>query len=410
MDIASNKKKIFNDPIYGFISVQYDIILDVINHPFFQRLRRIEQLGLTHYVYPGALHTRFHHAIGCTHLMQKAVMTLRSKGHIITNEEAEAVTLAILLHDVGHGPYSHALEHSIVAGINHEELSVLIMKELNRQFGGRLSLAIEIFQDRYTKKFLHQLVSSQLDVDRLDYLKRDSFYTGVSEGAISSDRIIDMLDVENDNLVVQGKGVYSIEKFIVARRLMYWQVYLHKTVIAAEFLLIKILSRARFLAENQVPLFGSPPLQYFLQRNYNKSDFESGPEVLQQFLKLDDYDLMGAIKQWAVHDDVVLSRLCSSVVNRTLPTLELKSEPYEEQEIERKKIALMQKYDLSASEAEYLVFSDGVVNNAYDPTTDRINLKLKDGSLLDIAEASDNFNIQTLAVPITKFFLCYPKH
>lgn len=408
MNPRINKKKILNDPIYGFITLPYDIILDVINHPYFQRLRRIKQLGLTESVYPGALHTRFHHAVGCTHLMGQAIETLRSNGNEITEEEAIGVTLAILLHDIGHGPFSHALEHSIVTGLQHEEISTIFMNKLNDHFNGELSLAIEIFNNRYHKKFLHQLVSSQLDMDRLDYLKRDSFYSGVSEGVVSNQRIIKMLDVVDDGLVVHQKGIYSIEKFIVARRLMYWQVYLHKTVLSAEYLLVKILARAKFLAKKGEELFCSPAFRTFIYNDITKVNFEEG-DAAEVFSKLDDYDVMGAIKVWGEHNDKVLSLLSSMLTNRELLKIKLRNHPFEESEIEEELKIVSKELDISEEEAKYFVFQDWIENNAYNPEIDRINILFKDGSVKDITEASDNLNIQALANPVRKYFLCFPK-
>jgi len=311
--MTKNKRKIINDPIYGFVSIPSDLIYDLINHKYFQRLRRIKQLGLTNLVYPGALHTRFHHAIGAMHLMNEALLTLKQKGVVITEEEEQATLCAILLHDIGHGPFSHALEHSIVRGVSHEDISSLLMETLNKEFKGKLTLAIKIFKDAYKKRFLHQLVSSQLDMDRLDYLKRDSFFTGVSEGVISSDRIIKMLDVVNNNLVVEVKGIYSIEKFLIARRLMYWQVYLHKTVLSAETLLVNILKRAKELSAQGKDLFATPTFKKFLQNDYSKKDFVNDPEVLNAFARLDDTDISASIKGWTESDDRILNLLCNKL-------------------------------------------------------------------------------------------------
>lgn len=408
MSNSITKKKIFNDPVYGFISVPYELILELIDHPYFQRLRRIKQLGLSDLVYPGALHTRFHHVVGCTNLMQQAIEVLRSKGHEITDEEAKGVTLAILLHDIGHGPYSHALEHSIAKGVHHEELSLLFMEKLNHEFDGQLSTAIEIFTNRYHKKFLHQLVSSQLDMDRLDYLKRDSFYTGVSEGVVSNQRIIKMLDVVNDELVIQEKGIYSIEKFIVARRLMYWQVYLHKTVISAEFLLVKILERAKELAKQGTELFCSPSLHLFLYNDITKNDFEK-EEVLNAFATLDDYDVLGAIKVWTEHSDKVLSTLSQMLSNRNLLKIWMQNEPFTESELTEHIEKATKKFEITEAEANYFVFTDEIENNAYNANSDSINILYKSGKILDITEASDNLNIQALTKPVKKYFLCYPR-
>jgi hypothetical protein len=405
---SKHKKKIFNDPVYGFIATPYESILKTIDHPYFQRLRRIKQLGLTHMVYPGALHTRFHHAMGCTHLMRQAIETLRNNGHEITENEAEGVLLAILLHDIGHGPFSHALEHSIVKGMHHEELSIIFMKQLNSEMSGQLDTAIEIFTNKYPKKFLHQLVSSQLDMDRLDYLKRDSFYTGVSEGVVSNQRIIKMLDIVNDELVIEQKGVYSIEKFIVARRLMYWQVYLHKTVISAEHMLVKVLARAKELAKQGVTLFCSPSLHLFLYKDITKEDFQK-KDIIDAFSQLDDIDILGAIKVWANHEDKVLSVLASMIVHRHLLKIKMQSEPFEKENIQSKKEEIAKKFDISIEDTKYFVFSDWIENNAYNPESDRINILFKDGSVKDICDASDNLNIQALAKPVRKYFLCYPK-
>lgn len=407
-----NKRKIFNDPVYGFISVNDDFIFDIIEHPYFQRLRRIKQLGLTHLVYPGALHTRFHHAMGAMFLMNEAIEVLRSKGHVITEEEAQAVIAAILLHDIGHGPFSHALENCIVYDFSHEYLSKLFMERLNMKLNGKLQLAIDIFRNKYHKKFLHQLVSSQLDVDRLDYLKRDSFFTGVSEGVISTERIIKMMDVANDNLVIEAKGIYSIEKFIIARRLMYWQVYLHKTVLAAEYLLIKILQRAKFLAEKGNDLFATPALKEFLYHRHNKSDFENQPHLLDVFSRLDDFDIYASVKVWCDEKDTILSILCSKMINRQLFHVELQNKPFEEKYIEaiKSRICGTKLYNkLNDKEFAYFVFTDKVENNAYNPQNHKINILFKDGSISDIAEASDQLNISVLSQTVTKYFLCFPK-
>ena len=403
-----HKKKIFNDPVYGFITTPYASILEVIDHPYFQRLRRIKQLGLTHMVYPGALHTRFHHAMGCTHLMRQAIETLRNNGHEISEEEAEGVLLAILLHDIGHGPFSHALEHSIVKEMHHEELSIIFMNELNKEMNGQLTTAIQIFSNKYPKKFLHQLVSSQLDMDRLDYLKRDSFYTGVSEGVVSNQRIIKMLDIVNDELVIEQKGVYSIEKFIVARRLMYWQVYLHKTVISAEYMLVKVLERAKTLAKENVELFCSPSLHMFLYNDITKDDFKK-KEIIDAFAQLDDFDILGAIKVWTSHTDKVLSLLSTMIINRNLLKIKVQPEPFPAAALMEKKEAISKKLGITLEETKYFVFTNWIENNAYNPESDRINILFKDGSVKDICDASDNLNIQALAKPVRKHFICYPK-
>ena len=409
MNSFSNKHKIFNDPIYGFVSLPYEIIFDLIEHPYFQRLRRIKQLGLTNLVYPGALHTRFHHAMGAMHLMGQAIEEIRSKGHEISEEEAKAVNIAILLHDIGHGPFSHALEHSIVSNVNHEDISQLFMNKLNKEFNGELTLAIKIFQNKYHKKFLHQLVSSQLDMDRLDYLKRDSFFTGVSEGVISSDRIIKMLDVANDQLAVEAKGIYSVEKFIIARRLMYWQVYLHKTVLSAENLLVNILKRAKELAKKKIDLFCTPALKTFLYNQYSKKDFKEKPELLEAFANLDDYDIMASIKVWVSHKDAVLSMLCKQLVNRRLFKVEMQNQPFKETKIREIKNEVKKQLRLNDKDVNYFVFSGNVVNDAYRGDKISINILFKDGTLVDIAKASDQLNIAVLEKTVKKYYLCYPK-
>lgn len=407
--MPTNKRKIINDPIYGFVTIPTELIYDLINHPYFQRLRRIKQLGLTNLVYPGALHTRFHHAIGAMHLMQEAVTTLRLKDVTITEEEEQAVLIAILLHDVGHGPFSHALENSIVKGISHETLSSLFMTTLNKEFKGQLSLAIKIFNDEYKKQFLHQLVSSQLDMDRLDYLKRDSFFTGVSEGVISSDRIIKMLNVVKNELVVENKAIYSIEKFLIARRLMYWQVYLHKTVLSAETLLVHILKRAKELAANGKDLFATPTLKLFLESDFTQKDFEKDKSLLDKFSKLDDSDVIASIKVWCDGPDRILSRLCMNLLDRKLFKIEIQntaiSSEYKNKLIEK----TMKLYGISAKEAAYFVFTDKVNNSAYNASKFNINILMSNGQLVDVAQASDQLNLQSLSKTVTKYFICYPK-
>lgn len=409
MSQRNKKSKIINDPIYGFVTLPADIISDLINHPYFQRLRRIKQLGMTNLVYPGALHTRFHHALGAMHLMTDAIDVLRSKDIEITPEEAEAVTIAILLHDIGHGPFSHALEHSIAKGVSHEDISAFLMERLNNKFEGKLSLAIRIFNNQYKKKFLHQLVSSQLDMDRLDYLKRDSFFTGVSEGVISSDRIIKMLHVKNDELAIEEKGIYSIEKFIIARRLMYWQVYLHKTVVAAENMLVNILRRAKELSNAGEELFATPALAVFLKNNYTKKDFIEYPGLLETFALLDDYDIFASVKVWMHHPDKILSTLCCSLVERKLFKIELQKEKintaYKQQLVSK----AAKKYNVSEKEALYYVCSGEVENSAYKTNNVKINILMNNGKVLDIAEASDQLNISVLSKTVKKNFICYPK-
>ena len=405
-----NKKKIFNDPIYGFITINHDIIFDLIEHPYFQRLRRIKQLGLTHLVYPGALHTRFHHALGTMHLMQKAIEVIRSKGTAITDDEAEGVCIAILLHDIGHGPFSHALEHSIANGISHEEISTLFMDELNKIFKGKLDLALKIFRNDYKKKFLYQLVSSQLDMDRIDYLKRDSFYTGVSEGVVNTDRIITMLNVKNDELAIEEKGIYSVEQFIIARRLMYWQVYLHKTVLSAENLSVNILKRAKELALNGDELFCTPALKEFLYKKHDLQSFKDNPKLLKVFAELDDIDIMSSIKVWKSHSDKTLSTLCKMLINRNLYKIKIQRKKFEKDEINKISEKIKTKLKLSDNELSYFVFQDSIINNAYNPKMDNINILLKNGKTLDIKEAADTFSISALSTPVKKWFICFPKH
>lgn len=404
----NNKKKIFNDPVYGFISIPKEIIFDVVEHPFFQRLRRIKQLGLTHVVYPGALHTRFHHVLGAMHLMSLAISVIRRKGHEITDDEEKSALLAILLHDIGHGPFSHALEHDIVTGISHEEISVFFMDRLSKEFDGELDLAVSIFKDEHPKKFLHQLVSSQLDMDRLDYLNRDSFYTGVNEGKIGSDRIIEMLNVSDGNLVLEEKGIYSIEKFIVARRLMYWQVYLHKTVVAAEFMLIHTLRRAKELFVEGADLFGSPALLYFMKNEINSGDFKSNPTVLEHFAELDDYDIMGAIKVWQHHDDLILSELSRRIVHRDLFKIVFSKKPFTIEEIDAAKKLVKENLHIDDSQINHFVYSNVLTNNAYNDNRQPIKMLMKNGDVMEVSEASDNLNISALSNPVEKYFLCYP--
>lgn len=409
MSIKSTRLKIINDPLYGFITIPFELVFKLIEHPYFQRLRRIRQLGMTHLVYPGAHHTRFHHALGAMHLMGAAIEVLRSKGHTISVEEAEAVSIAILLHDIGHGPFSHALEDSIVPGIKHEELSKLFMDRLNEEFGGALTLAITIFQNEYPKRFLHQLVSSQLDMDRLDYLGRDSFFTGVSEGVISHERIIKMLEVHDDKLAIEEKGIYSIEKFIVARRLMYWQVYLHKTVVSAEWMLINILRRAREIARIDDSLFATPSLRVFLLKDYNISDFKKSPDLLESFARLDDSDITTSVKLWSDSGDSVLSYLSKGMMNRKLYKILLSKDAIPQQTQEKIKKEIMERLGIEESDLGYYLMTGEIVNNAYNTSIDKINILRKDGTVLDISEAADTLNIRELSAPVLKHFICYPK-
>ncbi|MGM9476604.1 HD domain-containing protein [Pedobacter sp. GSP4] len=404
-----NKKKIINDPVYGFISIPSALVYDVISHPYFQRLRYIKQLGMTHLVYPGALHTRFHHALGAMHLMSLAINLLRSKGHTITDGEEEAAILAILLHDIGHGPFSHALEHSLVTGIRHEDISVKLMNDLNIHFEGRLTHAIEIFNGTYPKKFLHQLISGQLDLDRMDYLNRDSFFTGVSEGVISFDRIIKMFNVFDEDLVIEEKGIYSIEKFLIARRLMYWQVYLHKTVIAGEMILVKLLERAKELSANGTDLFASPSLKYFLQNNINEANFFANHENLEHFTNLDDQDIYAAVKVWAGHPDKILSTLCKMLTARNLYKVEMGNEMANGDRLAFLKEAVVNLLEISPEEARYFVFTDSIQNRAYNAGVGNIKILMKNNDIVDIAKASDLSNLESLQKTVEKYILCYPR-
>lgn len=401
------KLKIFNDPIYGFITIPNETIFNIIAHPYFQRLRRISQMGMSYLVYPGAHHTRFHHALGSLHLMQKAVDILRFKGIMISSEEEEGLYIAILLHDIGHGPFSHAMEHSIVEGLSHERISLLIMEQLNQEFNQSLTLGIQIFKGAYQRKFLNQLVSSQLDMDRLDYLKRDSFYTGVPEGNINSERIITMLNVVDDQLVVEEKGIYSVEKFLVARRLMYWQVYLHKTGVAAEQLLIRVLQRAKELINEGKPVECSPALSYFLHNRVDKENFDEA--VLKTFIRLDDYDIISAMKIWLDHSDFVLRNLCEMLLNRELLKVKLKKKPVPSVKLEKLRFKVQEKYNISEKEASYFVFSGKVYNVAYSSGKEGIQLLHSNGKISDVAKASDQLNLKALSTPVTKYYMCYPK-
>ena len=400
------KNKILNDPVYGFITIPYGILFELVEHPYFQRLRRIKQTGLTHYVYPGALHTRFAHALGAMHLMRQAIDVLRSKNVEITAEEAEAVCISILLHDVGHGPFSHALEHKLVS-IHHEDLSILFMEELNEQFGGRLSLALQIFQNQYHKQFLYQLVSGQLDMDRMDYLNRDSYFTGVSEGIIGYDRIIKMLDVRDGKLLVEEKGKYSIEKFLVSRRLMYWQVYLHKTSLAAEQMLIRTMQRAKELAMEGKELHVSVPFREFLYNNFSKEDFQSDRKrLLDTFAKLDDFDIVSAMKNWINSEDSTLSFLSERLINRKLFKTVLRDQPFEQEFINNLSTELNTRFKDQQIDLKYLLFHGSETNNAYSTSKNEINILFKDGTILPISAISEHGIQQKI---ITKHYLCYPK-
>ncbi len=406
-----NKRKIINDPVYGFININSDLIFDLIEHPYFQRLRRIRQLGLSCLVYPGANHTRFEHAIGAVHLMRSAIDVLKMKGIEITDEEEEAVLVAILLHDIGHGPFSHALENTLVTGVSHEHFSLSLMEELNLQFDGKLSLAIRIFKNEYHKKFLHQLVSSQLDIDRLDYLRRDSFYSGVIEGTIGSDRIIKMMNVVDDTLVVDKKGIYSIEKFLIARRLMYWQVYLHKTVLAAEYMLINVLRRVKELSMQGSEHFAPPNLQFFLKNQITEEAFEDKElkkEILQNFVLLDDSDILSSIKQWSLSHDRVLAYLSKAIINRELLKIKIGAKPVSESKIEKIKKKVKESLLVDDKGVEYLVFSGSISNSTYIADAENIYIRNSKNKIKDIENASD-VNLHALTKNVKKQFTCYPK-
>lgn len=412
--LKTNKKKIINDPVFGFINIRSELVFDLIEHPYFQRLRRIKQLGLSCMVYPGANHTRFEHALGAVHLMRSAIGILRLKGQDITDEEADAVTIAILLHDIGHGPFSHALETTLVQGVPHERISLLLMEELNRQFAGKLDLAILIFTNQYHKHFLHQLVASQLDMDRLDYLSRDSFFSGVSEGVISSERIIKMLNVKNDELVVEYKGIYSVENFLISRRLMYWQVYLHKTVLSAEYLLINVLARARELSLQGADIFATPVLKAFLTCQITLDDFVNnriiaGRTALDLFTGLDDNDIIASVKEWQENEDTVLSYLSKCIINRRLYKIKISKKPFQEQKINLIKERICKHFNVCNDQLQYFLIADTISNSAYNKgSSEKINILFKNNKISDISDASD-INLTVLSETVRKYFICYPK-
>ena len=417
MASASNKKKIFNDPIYGFVSIPDELHFDIIEHPYFQRLRRIKQVSMTNLVYPGANHTRFAHSLGAMHLMRRAIQLLRGKGYEITDEELEAASIAILLHDSGHGPFSHTLENSIVHshtlensivhGISHEEFSLKVMQKFNAIHENRLDMAIEIFTGKYYKGFLTKLISSQLDVDRIDYLKRDSFFTGVAEGSVNAERLLEMMEVVDNDLAIEAKGIYSVESFIVARRIMYWQVYMHKAVLSAEYMLRNILKRAKILSQER-DLFATPALSFFL-KSQNPFESDDPDFVLDKFCQLDDYDVMTAVKAWCDDEDRVLSELCRRLTDRHLFKIEMREGAFEPDYIDdiRNKIARL--YGWSLEEADFMLLQGVSSNHAYHPKKPAINILYKDGTLKDISEASDQLNISVLSQPVVKHFICYPK-
>ena len=403
------ERKIINDPVFGFINIPKGLLYDIVRHPLLQRLTRIKQVGLSSVVYPGAQHTRFQHSLGAFYLMSEAITQLTSKGNFIFDSEAEAVQAAILLHDIGHGPFSHVLEDTIVQGVSHEEISLMLMERMNKEMNGQLSLAIQIFKDEYPKRFLHQLVSGQLDMARLDYLRRDSFYTGVTEGNIGSARIIKMLDVADDRLVIESKGIYSIENFLTARRLMYWQVYLHKTSVAYERMLISTLLRAKELASQGVELFASPALHFFLYNDINHTEFHNNPDCLENFIQLDDNDIWTALKVWSNHPDKVLSTLSLGMINRNIFKVENSAEPIGEDRIKELTLQISQQLGITLSEANYFVSTPSIEKNMYDPADDSIDIIYKDGTIKNIAEASDMLNISLLSKKVKKYYLCYQR-
>ena len=408
----TNKRKIINDPVFGFLSIPNDLIYDVLQHPYVQRLGRIRQLGLSCLVYSGAMHSRFSHSIGAMHLMQEAIHSLRTKGVEITDSEATSAMIAILLHDIGHGPFSHVLEHTIVDGVTHEDISLIMMERINqdlRQEGeaGPLDEAIAIFKNEYPKHFLHQLISSQLDVDRMDYLCRDSFFTGVQEGRVASERLIKMLDVRDDKLVVQQKGIYSVEKFLVARRLMYWQVYLHKTSVAYENMLVSALLRAKELASKGVELFASPALKFFLYNDINRERFKSDPKCLENFILLDDNDIWTALKVWCNHNDIILATLSQGMVNREIFKVEVSPTPCTEERLNAISERIAKQLHISKEDTRYFISTPSIEKNMYNPADDSIDILYNDGSTTNIAEASDMLHLSVLSKKVKKYYICY---
>jgi len=405
----TNKRKIFNDPVYGFVSVPSDLIYDLIEHPFFQRLRRIKQLGMAEYVYPGALHTRFHHALGAMHLMGQALQVLQTKGHYLLDIEIEAAQIAILLHDIGHGPFSHVLEYTLLNDVHHEHISALLMEKLNQEFGGQLDLAIEMFNGTYHREFFHQLISSQLDMDRMDYLNRDCFFTGVAEGTIGVDRIIKMLNVIDNQLVVEEKGLLSVENFLNARRLMYWQVYLHKTSICTEAMLIQIIGRARELIKLGEVLFITPSFSLFLKEDISLESFKNDKKYLQAFTEIDDYDIWACIKTWQHHSDKILSTICKDLLNRNLYKVKISNFPIEASFIENIKESLLEK-GIAESELKYFITEGDVSNKGYVSGDETINILTKNRNVVDIADASDLPTIKALSNIVKKYYVCWGKN
>ncbi len=406
---ALNKKKVINDPVYGFVTIPNELLFDLIEHPTFQRLRRIKQLGMAEYVYPGALHTRFHHALGAMHLMGEVIASLKSKGHAISDDECQAAQIAILLHDVGHGPFSHVLEHTLFDHVPHENISLLLMEALNREFGGALTLAIQMFAGQYERRFFHQLISSQLDIDRLDYLNRDCFFTGVTEGSIGSERIIKMMDVFDNQLVVEQKGMYSIENFLTSRRLMYWQVYLHKTSICAETMMVQIIRRARELCRGGTQVYATPALDLFLHGEVTLDEFRDDPQILEAFTQLDDYDLWGAVKQWAHHPDRILRSLSRMLLERKLFKITLSNQPIETSVINLLRRDLRGQPGVTETDLPYLLVEGSTTNAAYVSNRQNICILTKDQRVVDIGEASDLPTIQALSKIVRKYYVCWAK-
>ena len=402
-----NKLKIFNDPIYGFITIPNALIYDLIQHPYFQRLRRISQMGLSYLVYPGANHTRFHHALGCMHLMQKAVDVLRFKGIAISDEEENALYIAILLHDIGHGPFSHAMEKSIVEEVHHEAISLVFMSQLNDEFKGQLSLAIQIFKGEYHRKFMLQLISSQLDMDRMDYLKRDSFYSGVAEGNVNSERLIQMMNVVEDFLVIEEKGIYSVEKFLMSRRLMYWQAYLHKTSLVAELILTKVLKRAKELTLKGITLPCSEPLLFFMQNRIALDNFNA--QTLDLFSQLDDFDIISALKSWQGQDDFILSSLSKMIINRDLPKIKVVTDKLLLEDMLPLRERFAAENNISIADTNYFIFKGKIKNQAYSKEAEPIRILKKDRTIEDVVEASDQLNLKSLSKSVTKYYICFPK-
>lgn len=402
--------KIINDPVFGFIKIPRGLLYDIVSHPLFQRLSRINQLGLASVVYPGARHTRFQHSLGAFHLMSEAILSLQQKGQFIFDSEAEAVEAAILMHDIGHGPFSHVLENTLIQGISHEDISLMMMEQINADLGGQLRLAISIFKDEYPKRFLHQLISSQLDMDRLDYLRRDSFYTGVTEGNIGSARIIKMLNVVDDRLVVEQKGIYSLENYLTTRRLMYWQVYLHKTAVAYEKVLVNLLNRAKYIArELKQPLFASPALQYFIENDVDAEWFATHPEALHMYEELDDSDIWSAMKAWKHHEDKILSTLATNMLDRRLFKVEVHEEPIAAERIDELQTSIAAKMGIAKEDTHYLMSVNTIQKDMYSTDDDSIDILYKDGTIRSITEASEILNVQLLSRKVRKYYLCYQR-